>query len=176
MLGVKNKNKIYITLIICFGIVVSVWLFQRKPNKIVSNQKEIISISTENYRNIPENTGNDWKKILVNMDPKNQTVTDLTKNNPDAFDPTSLTGQLAKDYFSQYLLAKKGGQAITPEVTDAIVQNVIANPEYTQTTSVVYLKSNLNISSNAETNTIKKYKSEMTKNVLWKIDSVKQTL
>ncbi len=170
------SNKIVTIFIICIAIIASTWLLSRTPNEAaLSSENATSTLSVSSYKNIGANTNDEWKKILVNIDQKRQPVTDLTKNNPNAFDDTSLTGQMARDYFSQYLLAKKGGQDLTPEATSEIVQNVLSNPDYTRTKAPVYIRSNLNISQNANPDTVKKYKDALTKNVTQKIAHLQES-
>ena len=61
------SNKILFILIICFGIVVSVYLFSRNSNNSKFLTQGIDGVSTNPYINIEENTNSDWKKILINM-------------------------------------------------------------------------------------------------------------
>lgn len=154
----KNRNKVYTILVLCIGIVISVWLFQRKPESISLVKQNTNTVSANPYRDVIPNTNEDWKKMLTSIDPKNQVITSVIKNNSNTFDETTLTAQMARDFFSQYLLAKKGGQALTPDQINKIVQNTLASPQYTKTSQIVYLTSNLHINPNTDPSTVKKYR------------------
>ncbi|MBA3733111.1 hypothetical protein H0W91_01910 [Patescibacteria group bacterium] len=164
----KNWSRVYVILILCMSSIISVWLFTRPVGQL--SQKTTATVSVENPRNTALSTNNDWKKILTSVDQSSTNI--LTNNNSNTFDETSLTAQLAKDYFSQYLLAKKGGQTITSETNAQIVQNVLANPEYSQNKAPVYIRSNLNISSNANLDTVKNYKAKLITDVIEKLNQV----
>ena len=152
------NSKILTILIICLAIVISIWLFSRKPQSlVVVSQNATSSISVATYRNIDQNVNTDWQKILVSIDPKNQQITDLTSNNSETFDETTLTSQMAKDFFSQYLLAAKNDTQITAEKADEIANNVLTSPQYTETKGAIYLASNLHIKSKTDTDSVKKY-------------------
>ena len=154
-----HRSNVYAVLVICFGIVTSFWLFQRKPEGASLTKTPTNSLVVNTFRDIPENTNDDWKKILVNVDPKTQIVTNLTKTNPNAFDETTLTAQMSKDFLSQYLLLKKGGKTLTQEDINGITSNIVNSPVYTKTTGPVYIKTNLHIIPKSDTETIKKYKN-----------------
>src|SRR3989344_7483802 len=151
------SNKILTVIIICFGVVTSIYLFQKTSDAPVKNNPTI----TENIDAVPVNSldnnqGDDWKKILVSVDSKNQTTSVLT--NPEVFDGTTLTAQMSKDFFSQYLLAKQGGKALTTNDINQITNNVMSNPQYSKENGPVYIASNLHVTAKTDLETIKKYK------------------
>src|SRR3989344_1377572 len=158
------SNKIYTILIICIGIIASIWLIQRNPTDISAIKQNVDGVSVSTYTNT-EKVNTDWKKILVSVDPKSSVITDLTKNNSgnndDFFDETTLTGQMSKDFLSQYLLLKKGGKTLTEEDVDQITNNVTSSPVYSGIKGPVYVPSNLYITSNASKNTVSKYRDKV---------------
>lgn len=155
-----NKNKIYTALILCLGIIVSVWLLSKRPTELASQKTEKQnqnSVSVDVLSNLEQATSsNDWQKILVEID-KSQKTINLTKNQSASFDSTTLTAQIARDFFSQYLLAKKGSQAINQTEVNNIVDNTLSMPEYTKPPTPIYVASNLHLSQKNDTLAIKKY-------------------
>ena len=152
------SNKIYTTLVLCIGLVVSIWLIQRPPEN--SPAKENLGgVSVSTYKNTEGITASndDWKKILVSVDPKTQGITeDLTAKNSSIFDDTTLTAQMSKDFFSQYLLLKKGGNALTADDISKITNNISSSAVYS-TKGVTYVAGNLHVINKADKETIKKY-------------------
>ena len=170
------NSKILSVLIVCSALVGGAFLVTKAPKAETQKTQDLSAISEKSLSNENLAINDDWKKILVGVDLKNEKIIDLTKNNPDAFDGTSLTGQMARDYFSQYLLAKQGGKDVTETDINKIVQNVLSNPEYTKSTGAVYIRSNLNISSNSNLDTVKKYKDKITKEVVQKIGKTRNPI
>ncbi len=154
------SNKIISVSILCLALIVSTWLLSKNTTKSSSvSQNNINAVETVSARPYIESTkNNEWQKMLVKIDPKYQVAVDLTKSKPDSFDETTLTAQAAKDFFSQYLLAKQGGSEVTQEEVSKIAQNVSSLPQYTKTSGAVYLTTNLNIDPATDALTLKKYK------------------
>lgn len=156
------SNKIYTVLILCIGLIVSIWLVQRKPVDISAVKQNVDGVSVSTYRNTG-NVSDDWKKILVSVDQGSSVVTDLTKNNSgndeSFFDETTLTAQMSKDFLSQYLLLKKGGKTLTQEDIDQITINVTSSPIYSEIKGVVYVENNLRITSKKDKDTIAQYRN-----------------
>lgn len=152
------SNKILTVFIVCLGIVTSIWLFQRVPKAKSVVVKSTDKNTVETYKYI-ESTTTDWKNILTSIDPKTQnTVEDLTKKNESVFDETTLTARIARDSFSQYLLAVKNGKTIDSTEAEKIAKNTLSTPEYNKTSGPVYVAINLHIIQKNDADTLKKYK------------------
>lgn len=148
------SNKIYVVLILSFALVTSIWVLKRDTSSPAKTKSDdIVSIQDRSKGAI----NNDWKKILVSIDPKNQGQTATALNNGSEPDEATMTAQLSKDFLSQYLLLAKSGQEVTPEEVDKITQNVLASSQYTKTDGVVYTASNLRVSSKTDYATVKNY-------------------
>src|SRR3989344_2665539 len=154
------SNKILFMLIICFGIVVSVYLFSRNPDNSKFLTQGIDGVSTNPYINVDENTNNDWKKILINMDSSKNTTTILTNNDLDMFDDTTLTGQMSRDFLSQYLSAVKKGE-VTGEESIKIAENTLSIPGYTKIGGAKYIASNLHVTTETDRNSMQVYEDKI---------------
>ena len=154
------SNKTFIVLIICSGVIVSLWLLLQTPKEPLAPVKNVATVSTEAYINIDESNYGDWKKVLTDIDQKTQQTTILTKNSTQSND-TTLTSQMARDFFSQYLILKKGGQAVTQDEVDKIVENTLSLPEYTKSTGPVYTIFNLHVNQKKDVETVKKYLNDL---------------
>ncbi|MBI4155926.1 MAG: hypothetical protein HY507_01700 [Candidatus Zambryskibacteria bacterium] len=168
------SNKTLTVLIICFGVVISIFLFERNPNRPSSAPQNTNGLTAINpAENVSRrNLDNlDWKKILVDMGPGNQIVTNAILSD-ESFDQTTLTAQMAKDFFAQYLMLKKGGQPITTNEINKITENTLSLPEYTKATGAVYLASNLHINQNSDTESLKKYRDSLNKSVNDRLEGI----
>lgn len=155
------NKKTLMVLIICLGIVTSVYLFARNSNNIPLLTGNNVAVSTNPYINLDGKTNNDWQKILTNVDPNQNTTTVLTTNgDPNTFDETSLTAQMSRDMFAQYLLVANKPGGVTSDDATQIANAVLSTPEYTKTTSIIYTDTNLRI-VNTNKDTVKKYIGEM---------------
>lgn len=155
------SRKTLFILIICFGIVTSVYLFARNSNNIPLLTGNSVAISTNPYINLDGKTNNDWQKILTNVDPNQNTTTVLTTGgDPNVFDETSLTAQMSRDMFARYLLVANKPGGVTSDDATQIANAVLSTPEYTKTTSIVYTDINLHI-VNTSKDSVKKYTEEM---------------
>lgn len=158
------NRKIISVLILCGALVLSVWLFSKNPADIrtvtdsAGNNSAIEAANPRPF--IEQKSDEEWKKLLTKIDPKDEVVTDLTKKpeSKNEYDDTTLTGQLARDFFSQYLLSKQGGTEITSANADRIVQTISNAPQYTAVSSPVYILSNLKITPKTDLETMRKYK------------------
>ncbi|KKR65197.1 MAG: hypothetical protein UU06_C0026G0008, partial [Parcubacteria group bacterium GW2011_GWB1_40_5] len=84
------NNKILFVLILCVGVVTSVFLFSRNKSA-GTNTENTANITPKSYRNIDENTNKDWKNILVNVDTSESATTILTNDDENSFNETTLT-------------------------------------------------------------------------------------
>lgn len=151
------SKKIYIVLILCIGIVVSIGLLSRKPDAESINKTDETSVSIINDAKTQNSIKTDWQSILTSLDATNQKVNNVSQDsNAEKFDNTTLTAQMAKDFFSQYLsIAKKG--EVSEEDATIIANNVLSSPEYTQNSGAVYISSNLHINQKTDKATIEQY-------------------
>jgi len=161
------NRKILTVLIVCFGVVSSIYLFERRPTETTQKntgdtaQIENLDVGRPNNLGNRNEINDDWKKILVNLDNTKQTTTVLTNRSTEKFDGTTLTAQVAKDFFSQYLLAKQGGKTLTADDINKITNNVTSNSQYSKVNGPVYIASNLHIISGENTEIIKKYRDNI---------------
>lgn len=154
------SSKIISVFILCIAIVFSVWLFSNSNPATNTISQKIEDVEVVTPRPYIETAGNDdWKKLLTKIDPKDQVFTDLTSKSKDgSYDDTTVTSQLAKDFLSQYLLAKKGGGDLKPEEMANIVNNIASSPQYSKTLGATYMTKNLRIAKENNEQTRKKYK------------------
>ncbi len=86
----------------------------------------------------------DGAEVSASRDPRKAGPNDkITTNSTNETSSTNsedntLTGQVSRDFFSQYLLAKKGGVEITPDVALQIAQSVMQNIKTDEVTTKEY--------------------------------------
>lgn len=150
-------KKIVPVLIVCIGVVVSVFLFSKTGNLQTSiNTGSATSTSV----NIPKlYDSGDWQKILSSVDTGTTTILTNQKTNTYEGEGTE-TDQMAKDFLAQYLSLKQGGATITDDQINAIVENILSSPEYTKATGVEYTANDLHITSQTDKETVRKYMSD----------------
>ena len=165
-----SKNIIAV-IIICSSIVFSTWFLSRNMTKIVPVEtNSAISISD----NTPKPEGwDDWKNILVGVN--QETTTILTSQNTATVysGEGTITDQMAKDFFAQYLILKQGGNEVTAEQTSKIVENTLSSPEYTKTTGVQYTANNIHIIQQTDKQTAQNYLGDINQSL--KTNSPKNT-
>jgi len=150
-----------ITLIICGASVFSAWLIIKIPVEKNSPVKSGAPIET--YRKITANNNEDWKKTLQSFNDTSQNFNQLVE--AAVLDETTLTSQMSKDIFAQYLLLKSGGREVSEEEIGAIVNNVASSPDYSQISGPKYGKSNIHITAKTDIETTRKYKEEMERSI-----------
>lgn len=148
-----ERRKIYATLVICGAVVVSIWLIARSSNRIAATETPG-SVSVETRGNIT--TDADWQKILTTANQNSELTSVVPKDNAGSFDDTTLTAQMAKDFFGQYLNIANQGPVTQDEAT-AIANNVLSSAQYTKVTGAVYIASNLRINPKTDTATVRAY-------------------
>ncbi len=157
------SNKIYAILVLCLGVVVSIWLLGKNPATAPVAQVGNVDVVTGN-RNQDIGTSTDWQKILVQTSTGIQTSV-VPKESASTFDDTTVTAQIAKDFFGQYLgIANKG--SVSPDDANTIANNVLATPAYTQTTGALYIANNLHITAQTDTATVQKYFNALTQIII----------
>ncbi len=156
------SNKTLSILIICIGVVASVWLFSgddKSVNNKITEEVSVESIQTK------ETSNDDWKKLLSVVDGKEEKYVDLTNKGEVAEDnDTTLTAQLSKDFLSQYLLLIKSGGKVTQETASVLSQKTLSLPEYNQK-PVVYIRQNLRITQKNDLATYQKYEESINENM-----------
>ena len=153
------SNKTFFVLIIAIGFIVSIWLIQRHTiNSTINTIRDNSSI--EAIRTTNNSVDGEWSKILVSVisDSSSAGKTTIPKNNSEVFDETTLTAQMARDLFSRYLLVAKQGKNLSEAEMTKIADDVLASPEYTKSSGVVYLESDLRITQKRDKATMDRYK------------------
>jgi len=160
------SNKIITALVLCVGIVTSIWLLQREPENVAAIKNDSVT-AVANQNDLKNEVGVDWKGTLesVGRSPAENPENIAADNNSDSFEETTLTAQMSRDFFSQYLMLKKGGQPITPLEINKIVENTLSSPEYTKAVGAMYLTSNLRINQNSNTENLIKYRDLLSKSL-----------
>lgn len=157
------SNKTLVVAILCASIIISVVIFNRKPNLSLA-QKSVEKVQENSvvdvYNKIVENTDASWKKVLTNVDTSKQKTADLTKNNDGGIDEATITAQISKDLLYQYMIAKAGGKEVTKEDLDKIATTIYANPQYSRNTAPQYKRVNIKIVPDS-TDSLSKYKKEV---------------
>jgi hypothetical protein len=167
------SKKIISVLIVCIGVIVSVWLFQKKTGGVIPTVASTDAISVNKGERQVISGNDDWKKILVSA--SNDPISVLTSNtSTSTFDDTTQTAQLSRDFFSRYLIAKKGGAALTQEQMASIVQGTLSSPEYSQVAGAVYVPANLHISKSSDAVTVEKYKNVINADLKEKSSQVRE--
>lgn len=82
---------------------------------------------------------------------------DTSKTVATADGEGTITDKIAKDFMSQYLLAKQGGAQVTSEDALQITQNILSEPQYLQATGVVYTATDIHISTGSDKATVLAY-------------------
>lgn len=153
------SNKVLTTLIISSGLVVSLWLFQKTPAPLNLQKTEGAVVVSETS---PIETKNDeWKKLLTSVTTKTTLGIKPGADNSSAFTETSLTGQVARDTLSQYLLSVRNGKTIDPTEAAKIAESTLSVQKYTDQNGPVYVAQNLHITAKTDIDTLKKYKEAM---------------
>lgn len=163
MENVQNKNRIYVVLFICIGIVISIWLVQSNTSinsKAESNGSDVL---TNPYRNLERN--DDWKKILVAVDNSAVDTTLISKNNTSikTEDDSTLTDQMSRDFLAQYLLAVKNNGGVNYDDANIIAKNTLSLPEYTESVGATYISTNLKINNKTDIDTLRIYRNRLYK-------------
>lgn len=155
------SRKVSTVIIICIAIIISIWVITRNSNANLATlgNDSVSAFMVENN----ENANDEWKKILVDINTKNQEVlVDLTNKPESTFDDTTITAQISQDFMSQYIILKNSGKELTQEEIGILAQKVMSDPKYTEISGAEYKASNLNINNNTDKNTINTYKDRMT--------------
>lgn len=154
----RNRNKIYTVLVLCAGIIISVWLVDRKPADAIEkkNTASVIAIQNPAYSGPEDDT---WKNILTKIDTNSVKTTNVVAG--DTYDAGTITAQMARDFFSQYLLTVKDGGSLTTDQANIISERVLSIPEYTKTQAVVYIPANIHMVQKTDAETVKTYHQKL---------------
>lgn len=155
-------QKVLVTLIICIGIIGSVFVVSKIGNNSPEatdkkNIQDLLSTidkapeadtdgdglkdweesligTNPNIKDTDGDGTSDGDEVAVGRDPKKAGPNDKasTETSPLVIDSmeteeNTLTAQVSRNFFGQYLLAKKGGQEITPEKALEIAESVMEN-------------------------------------------------
>lgn len=148
------SKKILSTLVVCLGLIVSVWLFQRVSHNTIGVPKQETLSVVKNQDKIE--TNEDWKKLLTAVDSKPASDLLIKKADNYASDNT-LTSLLAKEMFSKYLLLSQGGRQPTSEEAAAMVDDILSSPIYSSSRGATYYKSNIKILKQNDRDTMLQY-------------------
>jgi hypothetical protein len=161
------SNKILTILIICMGVVISVWLFQRKPEKVLVKKENTPDLNS--YIDINTEASDSWKDILGSVTSngtKDSSIIDLTHKSSEVASPndTTLTAQMAKDFFGRYLNTANGG-SVTATDANKIANDTLLSPSYSKISGAVYYAFNLHINQDLSQNSINEYKNSLIKSI-----------
>jgi hypothetical protein len=172
------SNKIVSALIICLSLVASVWLFNRsaniKPIKIEAQNTNTESVTVDAYQKIADGADDSWKKILVNVQPKDEKVAGVVKNEGIVTKAeTSITSQIAKNLLSQAFVASKSEKGLTQENVNKISEQILSSQSYIKTQGAKYLPSNLHVIQNNDKESLKKYYIELNNSLKNRLTQIK---
>lgn len=124
------SKKIWITLIICLGILISVSIFQWGTNtKIINPASQNLAVVGNDTKSDPNANLKSWQETLSVI---TGTTTDLTGSGNASTEDNNLTSQMAKNYFGQFLTLSAGGQtSLTDADANQIAQNAINTTDTT---------------------------------------------
>ncbi len=147
------SKKTIAVFIVCGATVFSIWLFTRNPQTTTSALQNPLT-TVEPSIKIPRQNiedAQDWQEI-INTSVLPQKNSANTINTGEG----TLTDQMAKDFFGQYLSVQQKGQ-VTDEQAQQIAVNTLTSSQYTQATGAVYTRKNLYVNSQTNRELVKKY-------------------
>lgn len=157
-----SRTKIFVIAIICLATVTSIWIVNRaggKTTALSANDTGATTISVEprpvvssfdsNGKSLPS-----WQEVLVGTDLNSQSA-------PTNSTEGTLTDQMSKDFFAQYLQLKQGGKTVTPAQANQIAQNTLTSPSYSKATGVVYTINDLHFNSRTNLAISQKYSDDL---------------
>jgi len=151
---ITNK-KIISVIIVCVGVIVSIWIFEKEsginlsPTQKYAYNSSLIEIPTTTPIN-----SSDW--ILPG---NTSTTTDDSLPIPYKNQGT-VTDKISQSFFSQYMNAIQqngGNTTISDDEAAQIAQNTLASPSYLESTGVVYSESDIHVNSTTSTPLAKAY-------------------
>jgi hypothetical protein len=146
------STKIFAVLIVCLAIVASVWIFEQQTGKSDTAQKAAVAATVEQSPIDRASFPSDW----LSVDQVNGTTTAVVTA-PYSGEGT-VTDQVSKDFFSQYLMVlKENNGDVTPDQADAIAQKTLSSPEYLKATGVQYTAKDLHVSAQTSKEMVKAY-------------------
>jgi acyl-CoA synthetase (AMP-forming)/AMP-acid ligase II len=155
------SKQVWTVFIICAGLIISVWIFDRKTGVLTADLPTPFTPSSR-----PKIESADWQAILASTTEKNVTNVIAGKNGSSGESypgEGTLTDQIAKDFFSRYLDAPKDSNgSITSDQADQIAGDVLASGSYSTLSGVVYTLGNLKISTGSSSDVVQKYYRDMT--------------
>jgi hypothetical protein len=149
-------------------------VFQRPDLALQRDLVEVIATSTEKTF--------DWQRILNGVQSTTTIASGLYPENNIVGD-TTITTQLAKDFFGRYLLAQgeqtqngiDTSQGLDSTVSNQIAEDTLSSAGYLNVKNVLYTIKNLNIQSNSSQETVKNYIIALQKNATYMQNSNIQT-
>ncbi len=147
------SKKIFVVLILCIGVIISVWIFQGDGTVGLFQKNNLVSIESSPENTLPNtSTGNqDW------LSSPSIASTTVTKTTPYP-DEGTVTDQVSKDFFAQYLdLIKQNNGQITDAEASQIAKNALSSPDYLKTNGATYTAKNLHVSKTATKDEVQRY-------------------
>jgi hypothetical protein len=170
------SRKILVILIICLGVVGAVWIWERPQSEgnvgSGTPSADIAVATTSSMENSNSTTDTvNWQNILGTVQ-STTTVASGLSGTSGTDDDTTMTSQLAKDFFGRYLLAQgeatQNGEDTTngldTDTSDQIANDVLSSGTYTANQAVVYTAQNLNVQTNSDKTTVENYIDTLAKN------------
>lgn len=170
IISLMPSKKIISILIICIAIISSVWIISKRYPGAVSATTTNIGVTTYNYRS-DVGSGDNWKNLLANINSNPVTYTDIVDKG-DTFDETTVTGQIAMDFMSKYILLKQDGE-VTKEEMSQIIASTLASDAYTEGKKVQYVEGNLNIIKKDDRATLQAYMNEVNTSIKTGLQQIK---
>ncbi|MEQ1500185.1 MAG: hypothetical protein ABL917_02310 [Parcubacteria group bacterium] len=158
----SSKKRILATLIICSGVIGSVWLYSSSPKNVALKGTNGLSGDFSVRPYIESNSNQSWKEMLNNTQKSDEKTIVLTENNKIPYDETTITSQISKDFMSEYLKLKSSGREVTSDDINNLTEKVLSVPTYTSTAAATYLEKNLKIINNPGKDAINNYKGTVT--------------
>jgi hypothetical protein len=153
------SKKIFVVLIICVAVILSVSIFEWRTNIKILGLNNNPNLTVDSSKGSGDNTNQkNWQDILSNI---TGTTTIVSQGNSQPLDENNLTAKMAQNYFGQFLILSQNGNQINQNDADQIAQNAISTSDLA-IQAKTYTEKDLNIKPTTDNN-IGKYFDEIDK-------------
>lgn len=142
-------KKVVALLIVCVAIIASLGIFEHNR----AQARSIAALQTKNTVSVDTtprpviNSDADWQTLLKNSSLSGNlgAITFQSKNlqSPVPSGEGTLTDQMSKDFFGQFLQLSQGGQTVTADQANQIAINTLSSSQYSHVSAIQYKKSDL---------------------------------
>ena len=150
-----HKQTIAIAIVCLLAVSATAGYVYVKPAPPMAENQIIPEVNSNSQ--ISVGTSTDWKQQFFSISSSTLSLNSNSSSSLESNKPLTLTDTVGRDFFARYIELKQNNLDTNQQLVQGVIDQTIANAQTGATQGKVYTLSDLNLSSDTSSDSIKKY-------------------